>query len=286
MRMTSVAIRHAKGATPLVMLTAYDTPTARIADGAGADIILVGDSLAMVVLGQPDTLGVDVAVMAHHVAAVSRANALALVVADMPWLSYHTSAGEAVANAGILIRAGAEAVKVEGATPARLEVIAALLDAQIPVMGHIGLTPQSRHVMGGYSVQGRGHDEAKLVIAAAVALDQAGCFALVVECTPRCLTAAITDSVAIPVIGIGAGGDCDGQVLVLHDLLGLTEGPAPRFVRRYANLKVDAVAAAARFADDVRARRYPSEEESYGEAPAPTASPEEYQQDPAANRDR
>lgn len=273
-RVTSSAIRARKGGAPIVMLTAYDTPTARIADGAGVDVILVGDSVAMVVLGQPDTLSVGVEAMVHHVAAVARARPRALIVADMPWLSYHLSPADAVVNAGRLVRAGCEAVKLEGGR-SRVGVIEALLDAQIPVMGHLGLTPQSQHVFGGYRVQGRDPAQARAILDDAEALDRAGCFAIVAECTPRELTASMTRSVGVPVIGIGAGPDCDGQVLVMHDLLGLHDGATPRFVRRYASLQAEAIEAARAFADDVRSRRFPTDEESYhssGHDPLPPSS--------------
>lgn len=259
---TAPAIRASKGGTPLVMVTAYDTPTARIADDAGVDIILVGDSVAMVVLGYEDTLQVTVADMAHHVGAVARARPRALVVADMPWLSYHLSAEESVRNAAVLVRAGAAAVKLEGGR-SRVAVVEALVDAQVPVMGHLGLTPQSVHAMGGYKVQGQQADSASALVDDAMALAGAGCFAIVLEGVPREVARLVTAEVPVPTIGIGAGPDCDGQVLVLHDLLGLEDRPMPRFVRRYATLKVDAVAAVAAYAGDVRARAFPSDAESY-----------------------
>jgi len=244
------------------MVTAYDAPTARIADDAGVDIILVGDSVAMVVLGYEDTLQVTVADMAHHVGAVARARPRALVVADLPWLSYHLSTDDAVRNAAVLIRAGAAAVKLEGGR-ARVPVIAALVDAQIPVMGHLGLTPQSVHALGGYRVQGQGAEAAAALLDDARALAGAGCFAIVLECVPREVARLVTQEVSVPTIGIGAGPDCDGQVLVLHDLLGLEDRIVPKFVRRYGSLKADAVAAVAAYAADVRARTFPSDGESY-----------------------
>jgi len=244
------------------MVTAYDAPTARIADDAGVDILLVGDSVAMVVLGYDDTLQVTVHDMAHHVGAVARARPRALVVADLPWLSYHLSVDEAVRNAAALVRAGASAVKLEGGR-SRVAVVQALVDAQIPVMGHLGLTPQSVHALGGYRVQGQQADAAEAILDEARALTAAGCFAIVIECVPREVAALVTHAVGVPTIGIGAGPDCDGQVLVLHDLLGLEDRIAPRFVRRYSSLKADAVAAVAAFAADVRAGRFPSDSESY-----------------------
>jgi 3-methyl-2-oxobutanoate hydroxymethyltransferase len=244
------------------MVTAYDAPTARVADEAGVDAMLVGDSVAMVVLGYDDTLQVTVDDMARHVAAVARTRPRALVVADLPWMSYHLSVDEAVRNAAVLIRAGAEAVKLEGGRR-RLPVVEALLGAEIPVMGHLGLTPQSVHVMGGYRVQGQQAEGAEVLVDDARALADAGCFAIVLECVPRELAAAVTRAVPVPTIGIGAGPDCDGQVLVFHDLVGLEDRVLPRFVRRYGSLKADAVAAVAAFGADVRARRFPSDGESY-----------------------
>jgi len=259
---TAPTIRAGKGGPPLVMVTAYDAPTARIADDAGVDVILVGDSVAMVVLGYQDTLQVTVADMAHHVAAVARARPRALVVADLPWLSYHLSTDDAVRNAATLIRAGAAAVKLEGGRR-RVPVVEALVDAQIPVMGHLGLTPQSVHALGGYRVQGQHAEAATALLDDARALAGAGCFAIVLECVPREVARLITSDVAVPTLGIGAGPDCDGQVLVLHDLLGLEDRIVPKFVRRYASVKIDAVAAVAAYAADVRAGAFPSDAESY-----------------------
>ena len=257
------AIRARKGdGTPLVMLTAYDTPSARIADEAGVDIILVGDSVAMVVLGYDDTLSVTIDDIAHHTAAVARAKPKAMVVADMPWMSYHVSREETVRNAAALMRAGASAVKLEGGHK-RLDMIGAILDAEIPVMGHLGLTPQSVHMMGGFKVQAKEFDAARLLLDDAVALAEAGCFSIVLECVPDAVATMVTEAVPVPTIGIGAGANCDGQVLVFHDLLGLNGGRPPKFVRRYADLRGDAIAAVAAFADDVRSGRYPSEAETY-----------------------
>ena len=260
---TAPAVRARKGAgEPLVMVTAYDAPGARIADEAGVDMILVGDSLAMVVLGYDDTLSVTVDDMAHHTAAVARARPKALVVADMPWMSYHVSREETVRNAARLLRAGASAVKVEGGHK-RLDAIGAILDAEIPVMGHLGLTPQSVHMMGGFKVQAKEFDAARLLLDDALALAEAGCFSIVLECVPDAVATTVTEAVPVPTIGIGAGASCDGQVLVFHDLLGLNGGRPPKFVRRYADLRADATAAVAQFADDVRSGRYPSEAETY-----------------------
>jgi 3-methyl-2-oxobutanoate hydroxymethyltransferase len=257
------AIRARKGdGTRLVMLTAYDTPSARIADEAGVDIILVGDSVAMVVLGYEDTLSVTIDDIAHHTAAVARAKPQAMVVADMPWMSYHVSREETVRNAAALMRAGASAVKLEGGSK-RLDMIGAILDAEIPVMGHLGLTPQSVHMMGGFKVQAKEFDAARVLLDDAVALAEAGCFSIVLECVPDAVATTVTEAVPVPTIGIGAGANCDGQVLVFHDLLGLNPGRPPKFVRRYADLRGDAITAVTAFADDVRSGRYPSEAETY-----------------------
>ncbi|HZT64542.1 MAG TPA: 3-methyl-2-oxobutanoate hydroxymethyltransferase [Acidimicrobiales bacterium] len=256
------ARKRAAGQDPLVMVTAYDAPGARIADEAGVDLILVGDSVAMVVLGYDDTLQVTVEDMAHHVAAVARARPRPLVVGDMPWMSYHLGEADAVTNAAALIRAGAQAVKLEGGRK-RVPVVEALVDSEIPVMGHIGLTPQSVHAMGGYRVQGRDHGAADALVEDAVALADAGCFSIVLEGVPDVVAARVTAAVDVPTIGIGAGPACDGQVLVFHDLLGLEDRVTPKFVRRYASLKAEAVAAVSAFADDVRTGRFPSDAESY-----------------------
>jgi 3-methyl-2-oxobutanoate hydroxymethyltransferase len=260
---TAPVVRARKGTgDPLVMVTAYDAPGARIADEARVDLILVGDSLAMVVLGYEDTLSVTVDDMAHHVAAVARAKPRPMVIADLPWLSYHVSVEDTVRNAARLIRAGAQAVKLEGGHK-RLPMVEALIDAEIPVMGHIGLTPQSVHAMGGFKVQGKQLDAATALIADGRALADAGCFSIVLEGVPDTVARLVTEAVPVPTIGIGAGPWCDGQVLVFHDLLGLEDRVLPKFVRRYASLKADAVAAMAAFAADVRGRRFPSDAESY-----------------------
>jgi 3-methyl-2-oxobutanoate hydroxymethyltransferase len=256
-------IRARKGeGPPLVMVTAYDFPSARIADAGGVDMILVGDTLAMVVLGYEDTLQVTTDDMAHHVAAVARAKPRALLIGDLPWLSYHVSTEETVRNAAQLVRAGAAAVKLEGGRK-RLGAVEAILDAEIPVMGHVGLTPQSIHAVGGFKVQGKQLDAAQAIVDDAVALADAGCFAIVLECVPDAVARLVTDAVPVPTIGIGAGRHCDGQVLVYHDLLGLEDRMKPKFVRRYASLKGDATAAVSRFAEDVRAGRFPSSDETY-----------------------
>ena len=264
-RVTVPAVRSRKaaaGAPPLVMVTAYDAPTARLADAADVDLLLVGDSLAMVVLGYDDTLSVTVDDMVHHTAAVARTAPRALVVADLPWMSYHVSAEDTVRNAARLIRAGATAVKLEGGAK-RVPVVRALVDAEIPVMGHLGLTPQSVHALGGFKVQGRRPEAADALVEDALALVEAGVFGVVLEAVPAALARRVTEAVPVPTIGIGAGPACDGQVLVLHDLLGLEDRVLPRFVRRYASLRADGTAAVAAFAADVRAGAFPGPEETY-----------------------
>jgi 3-methyl-2-oxobutanoate hydroxymethyltransferase len=256
-RVTVPAIRATKKVRRLAMVTAYDYPSAQLVDRAGADIVLVGDSLAMVVLGHPDTLSVTVDEMVHHTRAAARGTSRALLVGDMPWLSYHLSLDESVRNAAAFIRAGAQAVKIEGGRPSRIARVRAILDAEIPVMGHIGLTPQSVNVFGGFKVQGKGEDAAKRLVAEAMALDDAGCFAIVLECVPTELAAWITESVSVPTIGIGAGPSCDGQVLVFHDLLGLYDGHTPKFVRKYADAGKVMGDALAQFVDDIREGRFP-----------------------------
>jgi 3-methyl-2-oxobutanoate hydroxymethyltransferase len=262
---TVPAVRARKvrdGAEPLVMVTAYDAPSARVASEAGVDLILVGDSVAMVVLGYDDTLQVTVADLAHHTAAVARAKPHALVVADLPWMSYHLSPTDTVANAAQLIRAGAEAVKLEGGRK-RVAMIEALVDAEIPVMGHLGLTPQSVHAMGGFKVQAKDTDAAVALVSDAKALEHAGCFSIVLEGVPTEVARLVTDAVDVPTIGIGAGPGCDGQVLVYHDVLGIEDRIAPKFVRRYADVKAASVAGVAAYAADVRSGAFPAEAESY-----------------------
>ncbi|HET6954061.1 MAG TPA: 3-methyl-2-oxobutanoate hydroxymethyltransferase [Acidimicrobiales bacterium] len=269
---TVPAIRARKvrdGADPLVMVTAYDAPGGRQAHAAGVDLILVGDSLAMVVLGYDDTLAVTIDDIAHHTAAVHRGlrsseaeGPAPLLVGDLPWMSYHTTVADAVRNAAVLIRAGAQAVKLEGGRK-RLPVIESIVDAEIPVMGHLGLTPQSVHAVGGFKVQGRRHDAALHLRDDAKALAAAGCFAIVLEAVPDEVARLVSEAVDIPTIGIGAGGDCDGQVLVYHDVLGIEERIRPKFVRRYAELGAVSVEALRAFADDVRTHRFPSDVESY-----------------------
>ena len=246
----------------LVMVTAYDFPQGRTADTAGVDIILVGDSLAMLVLGHPDTLSVTMDEMIHHTRAVRRGVKRALLVADMPYGSFHLGTEQAVGNAIRFVKeAGAQAVKIEGARP---ELVAAMSAAEVPVMAHLGLTPQSVHRFGGFKVQGRDEAARRFILDAAEKVEAAGAFALVLECVPTDLAAEVTRRLSIPTIGIGAGAACTGQVLVYHDLLGLEERIAPRFVRRYAELGVLSREGISRFADDVRAGRFPAPGESYG----------------------
>ncbi len=262
-KVTVPAIQARKGGPKIKMVTAYDAPSARIADRAGADMILVGDTLAHVVLGYDDTLPATMDVMIHHTAAVARAKPGALIVGDMPWLSYHVSVEEAVRNAGRFIREGrAECVKLEGGRK-RLAVIEAILAAEIPVMGHLGLTPQSIHVMGGYRVQGKRAEAARELVADAHKLAAAGVFAIVLEGVPDVLAQIVTQEVPVPTIGIGAGPHCDGQVLVYHDVLGLYEGRVPKFVRQYAHLADVATEALQGFFADVQAGTFPSDAESY-----------------------
>jgi len=259
-KVTVPAIRAMKSKARIGMLTAYDYPSAKIADAAGADILLVGDSLGMVVLGYPDTLSVTVDDMLHHTRAVVRGAKTALIVGDMPYLSYHVSLEESVRNAGRFVQAGAHAVKVEGAKQSRIRTIEAILDAEIPVMGHIGLTPQSVNALGGFKLQGKNADDARRLIDEAVALERAGCFSLVLECVPTELAAMITEQVTIPTIGIGAGPSCDGQVLVYHDVLGMYDGHTPKFVRQYAHAAQDMQQALEAFLADVRDGSFPDEQ--------------------------
>ncbi len=252
----------------IVSVTAYDYPGARLADDAGIDLLLVGDSVGMVVLGYESTIPVTLAEMIHHVRAVARAAPRALLVADLPFLSYQASPADAVRSSGRLIKRGAEAVKLEGGRR-MLPQIEAILAADIPVLGHLGLTPQSIHRLGGYRVQGRGRADADALLEDALALERAGCFAIVLEGVPLELGREVTAALRIPTIGIGAGVHCDGQVLVLHDLLGLSFGRPAKFVRRYADLGTATRLALEAFRDDVRAGRFPTDDESYCAGPGP-----------------
>jgi 3-methyl-2-oxobutanoate hydroxymethyltransferase len=248
----------------LVCLTAYDYPTARVVDEAGVDIILVGDSAGNVVFGYGNTVPVTLEEMIQATRAVKRGVQRALIVADLPYGTYHVNQDETVRNALKLVKeAGAEAVKLEGGEN-RVQIVKRLVDEEIPVMGHIGLTPQSINKLGNYRVQGKTTSAAQKVIDEAKMLEDAGAFAVVLELVPREVAEIITRSISIPTVGIGAGAGCDIQVLVIHDLLGLSFGKLPRFVRPYANLRETMTDAITRWADDVRAGTYPSEEESYG----------------------
>src|SRR5271169_1313566 len=247
----------------ITCLTAYDYPTARLLDEAGVDVLLVGDSLSMVVLGHDSTLPVTIDDMLRHTAAVRRGTKRALVVADMPYGSYHTDNADSLRNAMRFVKeAGAEAVKVEGGER-RLELISRLTEAEIPVMGHVGLTPQSVNALGGYRVQGKTPGTADQLIRDARSVEAAGAFAIVLEAMPREVAAEITGAVHIPTIGIGAGPDCDGQILVLHDLLGLTFNEPPKFARRYANIGEVISNAVKEYCADVQSGSFPSDAESY-----------------------
>jgi len=272
-------------AKPISALTAYDYATARLVDEAGIDLVLVGDSLAMVVLGHENTLAVTVDEMLHHTRAVRRAVRRALVVADMPFGSYHGSIEEGVGNAVRFIKeAGAEAVKIEGL---RVELVRALAEAEVPVIGHLGLTPQSLHRMGGYRVQARTADAVRQLRADARALAAAGAGAMVLEGIPREAAEAITAELEIPTIGIGAGPGCDGQILVFHDLVGLTFAPAAKFVRRYADLGAAIRSAVEHYREDVEHHAFPADTESYhlSEAAQKNLRGESGDADAVVNRD-
>ena len=270
-KVTTVSLRASKQrGEKLVCLTAYDYPTARLVDEAGIDVILVGDSIGNTVLGYGNTVPVTLEQILMHTLACRRATQRALLVADMPYGSYHTGADDAVRAALRLIKeAGAEAVKLEGGRK-RADLVKRLVDEEIPVMGHIGLTPQSVNQLGGYRVQGKTAEAARALLDDAKALEEAGAFALVLEVVPREVAQLITQSIQIPTIGIGAGADCDIQVLVFHDLVGFSFGKLPRFVRQYANLRETLTDAVSRFAEDVRSGEYPAAAESY-ELPAEAA---------------
>ncbi|HKY04653.1 MAG TPA: 3-methyl-2-oxobutanoate hydroxymethyltransferase [Blastocatellia bacterium] len=262
-KITVPHIRARKGGAPIVALTAYDYPSARLVDEAGFDIILVGDSLAQTVLGYDSTLPVTLDEMIAASRAVRRAARRALIVGDMPFGYYQDSAERGVASAIRFVKeGGAEAVKIEGGVR-RAEIVRAIVEAEVPVMGHIGLTPQSLLTMGGYRVQGKTLEAARELIEDALALERAGAFAIVLEGIPAEIARLITDRVRIPTIGIGAGVDCDGQILVFTDLVGLTFGHTAKFVRKYADVKTIIADALKAYAGDVSARRFPASEESY-----------------------
>jgi 3-methyl-2-oxobutanoate hydroxymethyltransferase len=248
---------------PIAMATAHDYPTARALEAAGLDAILVGDSLAMVALGHPDTLSVTMDEMLHHARAVSRGARTPLLIGDLPFMSYQASLEQAVRNAGrFLQEAGMDAVKLEGGRPFA-DTVRAIVRAGIPVMGHLGLTPQSVKELGGFRVQGRTAASAKIILEDALALEDAGCFAVVLEAVPERLARFVTERLRIPTIGIGAGPGTSGQVLVTHDLLGFFEGFTPKFAKRYANLSETIGAALAAYRDEVKTRAFPAREHSY-----------------------
>jgi len=269
-KVTIHALRKMKQARErITMLTAYDATFARLLDGAHIDVLLVGDSLGMVVQGHQSTLPVTLDQMVYHCAAVSRSVERAHVVGDMPFGTYQASADEAVKNAIRLVaEGGCESVKLEGGAE-YAEVVRRIVRAGVPVMGHIGLTPQSVHKLGGYVVQGRTEEKAARLVSDARALEEAGCYALVLEAIPAEVAAEITAQVEIPTIGIGAGVECDGQVLVVYDLLGMNPDFQPRFVKRYAHLATVIGEAAARFRDEVRGGAFPAEEHSFAMTPEP-----------------
>ncbi len=248
----------------IVALTAYDFPTAKIADEAGVDLILVGDSLGMVVLGYPNTIPVTMDEMIHHTKAVTRAARRALVIGDMPYFSFHQSADDSIANASRFLKeAGAKGVKIEGASKKRLKLIEAMVEAEIPVMGHVGLTPQSIHHLGQFKVRGAVSTEAKRILDEAQNVEKAGAFAVILECIPEDLARIVTKKLNVPTIGIGAGPHCDGQVLVFHDMVGLSNGYNPKFVKRYADLGTTIMQAVKKYSEEVRQGLFPDEMHSY-----------------------
>jgi 3-methyl-2-oxobutanoate hydroxymethyltransferase len=247
----------------IVMVTAYDYPSAKICDEAQVDIVLVGDSLGMVIQGNEDTLSVTLSEMIYHTKMVSKGVKRALVVSDMPFLSYHTGIKDAITNCGRCIKEGkAQAVKIEGGKK-RSELIKRLVDSEIPVMGHIGLTPQSIHKLGGFKVQGKDKSSIERLVEDAVSLEEADVFSIVLECIPSEVAQIITKSVKVPTIGIGSGPHCDGQVLVFHDLLGMSDSPLPRFVKKYKNLREEIFGGISSFASEVRNGVFPTEENAY-----------------------
>jgi len=264
-RVTTATIKEMKAAgKPITMLTAYDYPMAKIVDEAGIDMILVGDSLGNVVLGYDSTLPVTMDEMIHHTRAACRGASRAMVVADMPFLSYQVSVEEAVRNAGRFLKeTGAQAVKLEGGQEVA-EAVRAIVNAGIPVVGHLGLTPQAIHQLGGFKVQGKDELAAKKLIADARALEEAGIFCLVLECVPTPLAKAVTEALSVATIGIGAGPYCDGQVLVTYDLLGLYPRFTPKFVKKYVNLHEHIKVALQQYRDEVGTRTYPGPEHSFG----------------------
>ena len=254
--------RHKRDKKKLIVVTAYDALFTRIVEQAGIEAILVGDSLGVVVQGKPNTLSVTMDDMLYHTKLVAGAAQRALVIGDMPFMSYQASQEDALRNAGRFLQAGAQAVKLEGGA-AVADRVAAMTSIGIPVMGHLGMTPQSIHRYGGYKVQGKESDQARALLNDAKALEASGAFAIVLEAIPAELAKTITEQVAIPTIGIGAGPHCDGQVLVLYDLLGLFDDFVPKFVKPYAHLKADALQALRRYKEEVEEGKFPSDSESY-----------------------
>lgn len=263
-RMTTTRLQaHKRNGTKIAMITAYDYPTARLVDEAGVDMILVGDSLGMVVLGYDSTIPVTMEEMLHHTKAVVRGRKRALVVADMPFLSYHGSLESTLKNAGrFLQEAGADAVKLEGGAEVA-DRVRMLVRAGIPVMGHIGLTPQSVNVLGGYKVQGKDEASARKLIDDALALQEAGAFAIVIECVPAALAELVSAQLTVPTIGIGAGQGCDGQVLVIHDLLGLSDKVSPKFAKQYASLSEVLIEAVGQYVAEVKMGTFPGPEHTF-----------------------
>lgn len=248
----------------IIALTAYDFPIAKIVDEAGVDVVLVGDSLGMVVLGYENTIPVTMEEMIHHTKAVARGVKRALVIADMPYFSFHLSLEESIFNASRFLKeCRARGVKIEGASRKRLKLVEAMVEAEIPVMGHVGLTPQSIHHLGQFRVRGSRNEEARKIIADALNLEKAGAFAVILECVPLEVAREITEKLTIPTIGIGAGPHCDGQILVFHDLVGFSNGFLPKFVKKYADLHQVISEAVRKYADDVRQEIFPDDDHSY-----------------------
>ena len=251
---------------PITVVTSYDYAMATLYDKAGVDILLVGDSAGMVMLGYDDTIQVTMEQMCMFTQGVSRARSHAMIIADLPFMSYQASIQDAITNSGRLIRAGADAVKLEGGTPAAIQRIKAIVDAGIPVMGHIGVQPQTAPLLGGYTVQGKTADDAIQLLASAKEIEEAGAFSIVLEMVGHQATGIITDAIKIPTIGIGAGSKCSGQVLVTHDMLGIYEKIKPKFVKRYADLSNEIIKAVEEYMNDVKSNRFPSEEYSFSMA--------------------
>jgi 3-methyl-2-oxobutanoate hydroxymethyltransferase len=257
-------LRMKKAGEKIAALTAYDYPIAKIVDSAGIDVILVGDSVGMVVLGYENTIPVTMEEMIHHTKAVVRGTKRALVVGDMPYFSFHLTENDTVVNASRFLKeAGAQAVKIEGASPKRLKLIEKLVEAEIPVMGHVGLTPQSIHHLGRFKVQGKAVDEARTILTDAQNLEKAGVFSVILECVPMELARVVTQRLRVPTIGIGAGPHCDGQILVFHDLVGFMNGYLPKFVKRYVRLHETLTQAVQAYAKDVQGGNFPDDEHSY-----------------------